>query len=345
MHSGRIFIASTLLTVSVTVGFIDRSEDPYLQFLQVPQGFPEVEFPEDNTFTPERWELGRKLFYDPVLSVDSSLSCASCHLPQNAFSDKVALSPGVFDRPGVRNAPSLANVAYHPYFLREGSVPTLEMQVLVPIQEENEFAHNIIAIANAIKNDSVYHAMSFAAYNRPPDAFVITRALANFERTLLSGNSRYDQYQRGEIQLTTIELEGMEIFFSDRTSCSVCHAGFNFTDYRFASNGIYTEYKDLGRFRFTGDSLDHGLFKVPSLRNVAATAPYMHDGSMGSLEEVIANYRRGGSGYKYQDSLVRPLDLNDNEAASLIAFLHSLTDSSFLSDTRFLPETLLISKE
>ena len=303
---------------------------------EVPEGFPPVVYPEDNTFTADRYELGRRLFYDPILSADSSISCASCHLPELAFSDQVALSPGIYGRPGVRNAPSLANVAYHPYFLREGSVPTLEQQVLVPIQEENEMAHNIVAIASAMERDSSYVAMSISAYNRPPDAFVITHALATFERTLLSGNSRYDQLMRQEegAAFGQLERQGMELFFSDRTNCSVCHGGFNFTDYRFANNGLDTSYADIGRMRFTGKQEDLSLFKVPSLRNIALTAPYMHDGSIATLEEVVHHYNTGGKAHPHRDPLIRPLHLSSEEEQAIVAFLKTLSDPDFVSSAK-----------
>ena len=163
-----------------------RVEEAKSSRLITPAGFPAVDFPEDNAFSNARWELGKRLFFDPILSIDSSISCGSCHKPSLAFSDAVAFSPGVFNRPGVRNTPTLANVAYHPYFLREGSVPTLEMQVLVPIQEHNEFSHNIVAIAEQLNWQPSYVQQSQEAYGRNPDAFVITRAIATFQRTLLS---------------------------------------------------------------------------------------------------------------------------------------------------------------
>ena len=301
---------------------------------EVPAGFPPVIFPDDNGYTEERWALGKKLFFDPILSLDSSISCASCHLPEYGFSDNRSLSPGILNRPGVRNAPSLANVAYHPYFLREGSVPTLEMQVLVPIQEENEFAHNIVDIAAQLNRDSTYVAMSLAAYNRPPDAFTITRALATFERTLISGNSPYDQFVTlGKTDaLSEEEQAGMALFFSDRLQCSTCHGGFNFTDYRFANNGLDTAYADIGRMRFSGKESDRGLFKVPSLRNVAVTGPYMHDGSIATLQEVVAHYNSGGALHPNKSPLIQPLNLSASEKQQLVAFLFALTDSAFISN-------------
>ena len=301
---------------------------------EVPAGFPPVIFPDDNGYTEERWALGKKLFFDPILSLDSSISCASCHLPEYGFSDNRSLSPGILNRPGIRNAPSLANVAYHPYFLREGSVPTLEMQVLVPIQEENEFAHNIVDIAAQLNRDSTYVAMSLAAYNRLPDAFTITRALATFERTLISSNSPYDQFvTRGKTDaLSGEEQAGMALFFSDRLQCSTCHGGFNFTDYRFANNGLDTAYADIGRMRFSGKESYRGLFKVPSLRNVAVTGPYMHDGSIATLQEVVAHYNSGGALHPNKSPLIQPLNLSASEKQQLVAFLFALTDSAFISN-------------
>jgi cytochrome c peroxidase len=300
--------------------------------LQVPDGFPELIFPEGNELTEARWLLGKKLFFDPVLSRDSSISCASCHLPQFAFSDTAAFSPGVDGAPGTRNAPSLANVAYHPYFMREGGVPTLEMQILVPIQEHNEFDFNILLIAERLQGDSLYRAMSQTAYGREPDHFVITRAIACFERTLLSGDSAYDRNE-----LTSAAERGRQLFFGEKTQCSQCHGGFNFTHYAFENNGLYEEYADPGRFRLTGLEQDRALFKVPSLRNVALTAPYMHDGSLGSLKEVVAHYSSGGAAHPNKSPLIRPLGLSAQERADLVAFLESLTDVTFVNNPKFRP--------
>jgi len=151
--------------------------------MEIPEGFPSIDFPEGNEFTQARWDL---LFYDPILSVDSSISCASCHHPSIAFSDAVSFSLGVKDLLGTRNSSPLFNLAYHPYFTRKGGVPTLKMQVLVPIQEHNEFNHNIVLIAEKLADHKTYTEMAVEAYDRVPDPFVITQALANFERSLLS---------------------------------------------------------------------------------------------------------------------------------------------------------------
>ena len=305
--------------------------------MEIPSGFPDIMFPSDNEFTEERWTLGKKLFYDPIMSVDSTLSCASCHRQELAFADDVTFSLGVEQRLGTRNAPSLANVAYHPYFTREGGLPTLEMQVLVPIQEHNEFDFNIVLIGEKLVQDPNYVAMSQAAYNRSPNPFVITRALACFERSLLSGNSPYDQHlnHSNRAVLTNAEIRGMELFFSEKTNCSKCHGGFNFTNYAFENNGLYEQYEDEGRFRLTGEASDLALFKVPSLRNVALTAPYMHDGSLNSLKKVIEHYQSGGKNHVNKSELIEPFELSETEINDLVQFLNSLTDESFVTNPIF----------
>ncbi len=307
------------------------------ELMEIPKGFPNVEEPEGNEFTVARWELGKRLFFDPVMSVDSSISCASCHQPELAFSDDVAFSPGVHQRPGVRNSPSLANVAYHPYFTREGGVPTLEMQVLVPVQEHNEFDFNIVLLAERLAKDSSYIALSEKAYGRSPDAFVITRSLACFERSLLSGNSPYDQYLHNgqSAAISASALRGMDLFFSEKTKCSACHSGFNFSNYAFENNGLYEEYEDVGRFRLTGDEADRALFKVPGLRNIELTAPYMHDGSFQTLEAVVEHYQSGGKNNPQKSPLIQPLGLTDLEKNDLIKFLKSLTDEVFIQNPLF----------
>jgi len=307
------------------------------QGFELPTGFPEIEFPEDNAYSLERWELGKKLFYDKTLSIDSSISCGSCHKASLAFSDDVPLSDGVKGRPGTRNAPTLATVAYHPYYTREGGVPTLEMQVLVPIQEHNEFAFNIVQAGERMATNLEYIQMSQEAYGRVPDYYVITRALANFERSLISGNSPYDHFThlKDFSALNDMEKAGMDLFYSNKTNCSNCHGGFNFTDYTFQNNGLYKTYSDLGRMRLTSKEKDKALFKTPTLRNIGVTSPYMHDGSIGTLKEVIEHYNSGGNSHHHQSELIRPLGLTETEKQELLAFLNSLTDSQFITNKRF----------
>lgn len=332
--NGILFI----LLVSLLACQKEKQEPAHQEpLLAIPPGFPKPSFPADNDLTPARWALGKKLFYDPILSRDSTLSCASCHHAAKAFSDTVAFSPGVGGLPGTRNAPTLANVAYQPYYLREGGVPTLEMQILVPIQEHNEFDFNILLIAERLLRDTGYVRMSREAYDRDPDPFVITRSIACFERTFISGQSRYDQYvfQGKNTALTAAEKRGMDLFFSQKTNCSQCHNGFNFSNYAFENNGLYADYSDPGRYRLTGLEIDRARFKVPTLRSVALTAPYMHDGSLPTLDSVVEHYNSGGKPHPNKSSLLYSLGLSAAEKADLVAFLRSLTDESFVNNPKF----------
>ncbi len=330
---------NSLLLLACLLFFACEKEEvsaPAEPLLAVPEGFPAPVFPEGNELTPERWALGKRLFFDPILSSDGTVSCASCHLPERAFTDGKQFSEGVEGRLGTRNSPTLANVAYHPYYTREGGVPTLEMQILVPIQEHAEFDMNILDIAERLNMDSSYVRASMNAYGRVPDAFVITRSIACFERTLLSGNSRYDQFLKGKnTVLTAAERRGMDLFFDEKTNCSQCHGGFNFTDYTFENNGLYENYPDPGRFRLTGKEEDRALFKVPTLRNVGVTAPYMHDGSLPTLEAVVEHYNSGGKNHPHKSILIKPLGLSAAEKADLVSFLEALTDDDFLNNPKF----------
>jgi cytochrome c peroxidase len=332
-----LFVLIPLFWVACKKDAPIQKQEIGLAFIAIPEGFPPIDFPADNAFTKERWLLGKALFYEKQLSLDSSVSCASCHSQQFGFSDNVALSKGFKQRLGNRNSPSIINVAYHPYFTREGGVPSLEMQVLVPIQEHNEFNNNILDIAKRLSSNKKLQDLSNLAYNRPLDFYVIPRALATFERSLISGNSKYDQYKKGTLSLSDEEEKGMNLFFSDRTNCSDCHSGFNFTNYQFENNGLYETYNDPGRKRLTGLDSDLAKFKVPSLRNIEVTAPYMYDGSLPDLEAVLNHYNSGGKQHPNKSVKIQNLQLNQDEKKQIIAFLKTLTDVSFLNQSIFKP--------
>lgn len=305
--------------------------------LKIPSHFPAIDFPEDNLLTAHRVELGRRLFYDTRLSQDHSKSCGSCHLQNLAFTDGIKVSEGIQKRKGKRNAPSLGNVAYQKRLFGEGGVPNLEIQVLSPIGDENEFDHDVNIIERDLQADSTLSALSRKAYNREIDMYVVTRAIAAFERTLISGNSKYDQYLEKKINLTPQEESGRQLFFSDALNCATCHSGHNFTDGLFHNIGLYESYEDQGRFKITHDKNDLGKFKTPSLRNVELTAPYMHDGSLGTLEQVIEHFNSGGESHKNKSSDIHSLNLNEIEQKALLAFLHTLTDYDFISNPNFGP--------
>ena len=318
----------TLLLIYIFIGVFS---DPYSLF--IPKGFPAPFIPEDNQLSDSRVALGKKLFFDNMMSRDSSLSCASCHQPQFAFSDGRQKSVGIKGRQVSRNAPTLTNVAYQPYFLLDGLNPSLETQVKIPIHEHNEFDFHILLIAERMKQDSLYVSLSKDAYNSEPSPQVIAYAIACYERTLISGNSPYDQYfyQGNKTALNDSEIRGMNLFFDD-LYCASCHGGFNFSDSRLTNNGLYTNYTDQGRARLTKKTEDQAIFKTPTLRNIGFSAPYMHDGSFESLEQVVDHYSSGAKGHFNQDPLIQPFNISQDQKQDLIAFLIALNDSAFVSN-------------
>ena len=319
-----VFIVSVL-----AFSCVGNMPEPVYPWLDPPSHFPVVTHPEDNQLTLERWELGRRLFFETKLSIDDNKSCASCHLPSTAFATNFPTNKGANQAEGTRNSPSLANVGYHPYFTREGGVPTLEMQVLVPIQEENEFHNNILDIVDSLMLDQSYVDDALEAYNSEITPFVITRAISCFERTLISGCSSYDRYLSGdESALSSEELNGLHIF--ENKGCINCHSGQLLSGFEILNNGLYEEYEDPGLFNLTNDPNDIGKFKVPSLRNIAITHPYMYDGSLATLDDVLDHYVSGGSNHPNKSNLIIPIELNDEERADLKAFLNALTDHSFI---------------
>lgn len=318
--------------------FYEPAVDPVFT-LDIPTGFPTPPVPEDNQLTRARVELGKRLFFDPQLSSDNSISCATCHQPQLAFAETNPISIGVNQSAGIRNASSLANVAYQQGLFAEGGIPSLELQAVAPITEAHEMNMDFSDLMHRLEADEDYVQLFQKAYQTPPTTQSTVKALASFQRTLLSGNSRFDQYyyQGKTDALNDSEIRGMELFFSDETNCSSCHSGFLFTDQSFANIGLYTNYADEGRARLTATPGDIGKFKVPSLRNIAVTAPYMHNGSMETLAEVIEHFNSGGAGHDNQHELVKPLGLTEMEKADLVAFLESLTDEAFLTNMQHQP--------
>ena len=304
--------------------------------LELPAHFPPILHPEGNELTQERVDLGKMLFYEKALSLDSSISCATCHPQAKAFADNEAVSIGIQNRLGFRNVPVLGNVAYHPYFFREGGSPSLEAQVLGPICNFDEMGFNARELADRLKLDSTYQQLARKAYERPMDLWVITRALSAFERTLITGDSPWDHFIQGDSSaLSSSEKRGWDLFQSERLACTQCHSGIDFSDYSFQNNGLYSQYEDKGRYRASFDTADIGKFKVFSLRNVELTGPYMHDGSLTSLEEVIEHYNSGGKQPANQSKLIKPLGLTETEKTDLIAFLKALTDDTFLQNPAF----------
>tara|TARA_B110000908_G_scaffold39098_1_gene47167 strand:+ start:20 stop:1018 length:999 start_codon:yes stop_codon:yes gene_type:complete len=284
-------------------------------------------------------ELGKQLFYDPILSRDSSMSCAICHKQELAFTDGLPKSIGIRNQEGSRNSPTLTNVLNRPYLLLDGVNPSLEAQVLVPISEHKEFDFHILLAVDRLNKIPKYQELSQKGYGTEITAKVLTSSIAEFERTLISNQSAYDHYLNGDKSaLTRSQLRGKKLFF-DELYCAKCHNGPDFTNDALTNNGLYKNYLDTGRMRLTGKEVDRGIFKVPTLRNIELTAPYMHDGNFSSLQDVIQNYKNGGKGNKNQNYIIQPFELSKKQETDLINFLKSLTDYKFISNPDFNADT------
>ena len=286
----------------------------------------------DNPMTEAKIELGRQLFFDKRLSINNTVSCASCHNPKFAMTDRLPLSQGVYGRTAFRNASSILNSAYSKTLMFDAHVPSLEMQAIVPLQDHAEMGHNMKYLIPKLKGIKAYQSAAREIFNRDFDAFVLTRSLAAFERTLFSFDSKFDRYSKGdEKALSTTQKKGWQLF-SQTLNCVSCHAPPFFTTYEAANNGLYHSYeKDEGRFRIHNDSLDIGKFKVPSLRNIELTFPYMHDGSMKTIDEVLNHYSEGGKHPKNQDGRIKSFSLSSSDRYALKSFFSALTDTSFLT--------------
>jgi len=301
--------------------------------LDIPQGFPAPFIPADNQLTQSRVDLGKKLFFDNMMSRDSTVSCATCHIPELAFTDGLKKGIGIRNQEVGRNTPTLTNVAYQDKFLWDGVNPSLVAQVMIPIHEHNEFDFHVLLVAERMKKDQAYVRLCQTAYGGDPNPFAITHAIASYERTLISGNSRYDQFvfQGDSLALNEDERRGMDLFFN-QLYCTECHSGFNFTNQSLSNNGLYANYLDSGRIRLTGLESDRAIFKVPTLRNIGVTSPYMHDGSKATLAEVIDHYSLGGKNHANKNATIIPFELSEKEQQDLLSFLHSLTDSTFIRE-------------
>ena len=292
----------------------------------------EYPFPSDNPPSAQKIELGRALFFDKRLSLDESVACADCHNPSYAFTDRKAVSDGINGKHSERNAPTLLNSAFLQTVMFDAHLKTLELQVIVPIQEATEMGHNMKVLIPKLRAIPEYQKAAKTLFNRDFDAWVLTRSIAAFERSLISLNSPYDQFMRGNKQaLTSDQRAGMKLF--NTLYCTTCHPAPYFTNFNAENNGLYKEYgTDKGRFRINLDSADIGFFKTPTLRNIELTYPYMHDGSLKSLDEVIEHYLVGGKHPKGQHPSILPLELTLREKKQLISFLSALTDTSYLKN-------------
>lgn len=289
-------------------------------------GIPQVDALSDEEL--RRANLGRQLFFDPVLSSDGSTSCATCHQPDFAFSSPDALPAGVGDRPARRNAPALINRRWSSAQFWDGRAESLEEQALQPIESENELASSVDEVLEKLQQHPEYPDRFAEAFSDGITRQNLAVAIASFERVLLSSGSPVDQFitAAGTSEFTRAERQGLWIYES-KGGCWQCHSGPNYSDELFHNTGVSwgAEPVDLGLFEKTNDTAHRGQFKTPTLRDVALTAPYMHDGSIATLEEVVEFYNRGGNRNPHLDGKMKPLELTDQEKSDLVAFLKALT--------------------
>ncbi len=301
---------------------------PMLSLKNIPLGLDTARpMPKSNPLTEEKVRLGRRLFFDPILSADGTLSCASCHAPGHGLAGTNRVAKGFRGQETHRNAPSLWNRAYGTAFFWDGRESSLEAQALKPIESATEMGGTVERAVERLQKHAEYPALFRDAFGDAVNADNLAKSLASFERVLLSGNSRADRFRTGEVRaLSDGERHGLWLYES-RGGCWRCHSGANFSDEGFHNTGVSWNQApiDLGRFAVTNKELDRGRFKTPSLRNVALTAPYMHDGSLATLEDVIDFYNRGGGKNPHLDQTMAPLGLTPEDKKDLVAFLKALT--------------------
>ena len=369
-------LCSSLLLVACNTG--TTVKEPNLSTStwqwQLPPSFPTPFVPASNPMTAAKVELGRHLFYDERLSGNGLQACATCHLQQKAFTDGLMVAQGSTAELHPRNSQGLANVVYNATLTwANPALTSLERQMEVPMFGDNPVELGIndankSQVLQRFEQDNQYQQLFKQAYseqNQPINYANIIKAIASFQRILISGNSRYDQYNQGQATLSDSELRGKNLFFGEKAECFHCHGSFNFNDQvrhagtriietPFHNTGLFNiggtgdfPFPNRGVFELSGKPQDMGKFRAPSLRNVAVTAPYMHDGSMPTLEAVLDFYAAGGRNITqgintgdgrnnpFKSELITRIDLNEQEKADIVAFLKTLTDDEFLHNPKF----------
>ncbi len=324
-----VVVATSLMLAAFCVAGRCQSAAPGQWRLQIPLGLDAyLPIPEENPLTPEKIALGRKLFFDRRLSRDGTTACATCHDPRRAFTDGQVLSTGVFGRKGSRNVPTLLNRAYGSAFFWDGRAPTLEVQALQPIQHRNEMDMTMDEVLLRLRRETSYGRLFRRAFSREANGEDLARALASYLRTILAGNAPVDRYLSGERGALSEQARRGLALFRGKANCAACHLGPNFTDEHFHNTGVAWrggQWLDPGRFAVTGREADRGAFKTPTLREIALTAPYMHDGSIPALEQVIDFYDRGGNPNPHLDPELRSLHLTAEEKQDLAELLRNLS--------------------
>lgn len=283
--------------------------------------------------------LGEKLFNEKILSKDSSVSCASCHKPEFAFADTAAFSTGIGGKLTSRNTPSVLNMKNRPYYFWDGRASTLEEQALIPLQNPDEMGLPVSEAVDRLNESVMYRKLFMKVFRQKPNEKNLAAAFAAYENTLETVNSKFDDWGNNKIELSAAEERGRQLFVGSKAKCFECHSMEDFTDDDFKNIGLFDgkELNDAGRFLITNDSADLGKFKTPGLRNVAVTAPYMHNGMFRTLDQVLAYYNTPGhfvdSPLNIDSTLARPLGLTPAEKKDIVAFLETLTDRKHVKKT------------
>ncbi len=314
-----------------------EASNPILPLPEPPLGIEARLTELEDPPTPERVRLGRWLFYDSRLSADGTVSCGTCHRPDHAFSEPSAVSTGIGGQQGGRKAPSFVNQAWtiYPNFFWDGRSSSLEDQALGPIQNPIEMGNTVEAMLTSLEEAGAYAPYFAEAFGDPEiTADRVAKAIADYERTRMSGNSPWDRWKDGDQRaMSELAKHGEELFFG-KANCNKCHLSQNFTDSRFHNLGVgWTSgrggFSDEGRYLVTKKDADRGAFKTPTLREASEHAPYMHDGSIPTLRKVIELYNLGGTANPYLDPRIKPLGLTEGEIDALVAFLEALEGEGY----------------
>ena len=318
-------IALSLLTALINASVLVRQTDVPSSAPTIPPLGLDVYLPAppDNPITAEKLALGERLFAEERLSADGRTSCATCHQPERAFTDGRRVSRGVFGRGGRRNVPSILNRGYGTSFFWDGRAAMIEDQVRQAISGSRDLGLPVAVAVDRLSNDAVYIAAFDAAFAGPVSSDRLVQAIATFVRGARSGGSPVDRFLAGDVAALSPAARRGYALFTGAARCSRCHAGPLFTDEEFHNTGV-SWGRDAGRFEVTGLPQDRGRFKTPSLRDVALTAPYMHDGSIDTLDDVVEFYDRGGGANPNLDASIRPLRLPADQRADLVSFLRAL---------------------
>lgn len=315
--------------------------------VDLPPTFPMMEVPEDNPLTEDGIRLGQHLFYDPILSADSTMSCFSCHLPEKAFTDGMATSAGIDGIRGTKSSMSLINLAFtHAGFFWDGRSETLEDQAPLPVEDPIELHNDWLDLEQKLRDHAEYPTLFRKAFGIKITSEInkdlAAKALAQFMRIIVTPNSKYDRVKAGIEGYTDLELIGEGIFFDDDPDlpdgeCNHCHNDPLMTSDEFFNNGLQEgdgnlNFADNGRGLVTGNRSDNGKFKATTLRNIMLTAPYMHDGSLATIDDVLEHYNTGGKSSLNKDPLIHDLNLTPLQLSALKAFMNTLTDTSYLTN-------------